>query len=190
MKNCTSILLAIALLSAAGGGVAEEGTKHVMAVEVAGHGATDGVAFKLDSEDLGFELDDMQVGETRSVVDEDGRPILITRNETGYSFNIDGNVIDLPNLGEADGEDMHWVTDGDDADVNVHVIRKNMSATISETGGTVIISPKPIDEATRLSIQSILESAGHGSDVEFIDHDGSDDGQVFIRQIEKVVDTS
>lgn len=190
VKNFTKVWLAAALLGVAGSGLAGEKAKHVMAVEVAGDSTTDTMSFELNSEELGFDLDEMQIGETRSIVDEAGRPILITRNEDGFSFNVDGKVIDLPDFHTVDGHGMQWIADDGAAGVNVHVIKGAKTKTMSESDGTVIISSTPIDETTRQSIQTILESAGHSGDVEFIDHSGSEDGQVFIKKIDKVVDQS
>jgi len=36
----------------------------------------------------------MQVGDNRSVVDKNGRSILVTRAEENFSFDIDGKTID------------------------------------------------------------------------------------------------
>jgi hypothetical protein len=71
-------LVVSAMLGIACSGYAGEEAKHVIAIDFVGEGDTDKVSLKLNSEDLGFELDEMQVGETRSVVDETGRAILIT----------------------------------------------------------------------------------------------------------------
>jgi hypothetical protein len=190
MNTITKLVLAAAVLGVAGNSLAGEESRHVMAIEVAGDTAANGVSFRLDSDELGFDLDEMQMGETRSVVDESGRAIMITRSETGFSFNVDGETIELPHFADMDGEDLHWVGKGDDADVNVQVVRKHVNTTMSDTNATVIFSPQPIDAATRASIQSILEAAGYGSEVEFIDHEGSDDGHIFIKKVEKVVDAS
>lgn len=178
------------MLGIACSGYAGEQAKHVIAIDVVGEDDTEKVSLKLNSEDLGFELDEMQVGETRSVVDEKGRAILITRSESGFSFDVNGKTIDMPDFTEVNGENFHWVANSDDAAMNVQVLHHNRTATLAGPGGTVIITSKPIDESTRLSIQAILESAGHGSEVDFIDHENSDDGQVFIKKVEKVVDTS
>ena len=190
MKNITKLFLISILLGVAGGVFAGEEKKHVMAIEVAGDDTSEDVKFKLDSDDLGFDLDEMQVGETRSVVDESGRSVLITRNETGFSFNVDGKTIEMPHFADFDGEDIDWVSAHGDADVNLHVVRRHGAGTLSDIDGTVVISPKPIDAATQASIQSILEAGGYGSEVEFIDHDSDTDGQVFIKKIEKVVETT
>ncbi len=186
VNTCTKALLAAALLGLGGGGIAAEEKKHVI-IGVAGDGAGDNVAITLNSDELGFDLDDMQVGETRSVVDEQGRSILVTRNSSGFSFNVDGETIELPDFAELDSDDFHWVAEGGEADINLQVIRQHGNATVAQPGGTVVVSREPIDEATRMSIRSILESAGHGNDVEFVDHEGPHEGRVFVKKIEKVV---
>lgn len=190
MKQFTKMILATTALGVACVGFAGEENKHVIAIGVNGDGVTDEVSLRINSEDLGFELDEMQIGESRSVVDESGRAVLITRSESGFSFNVDGKTIELPDFANIDGEDFDWVTEDDEADLNVHVIRKPLTAKLADTSATVIISPKSIDEATRKSIQSILETGGYGSDVEFIEHGAASDGHVFIKQFEKVVGTT
>jgi hypothetical protein len=167
--------------------MAGEDAKHVMAVEVVAGDSGEGVKFFLNSDDLGFDLDELQVGETRSVIDESGRSILITRNEDGFSFNVDGETIDMPLFQEADGDGIHWVAkDGDD--VNVHVIRDVRVEALNEQNGTVILSPRPIDETTQQAIKSLLESSGYDSDVQFIDHEGEDGHAVRIKKVHKVVE--
>jgi len=68
--------------------------------------------FVLDSDELGFSLHDMQVGENQSIVDEEGRAVLITRTEDGFSFEVDGKTIDMPAF-----DDLHeknvWVNKGE-----------------------------------------------------------------------------
>lgn len=50
----------------------------------------------LDSDELGFNLHDMQLGENQSVVDKEGRAVLITRTEDGFTFEVDGKTIEMP----------------------------------------------------------------------------------------------
>ena len=75
------------------------------------------------------------------------------------------------------------------ADANVHVIRDVNVTRMNAMSGTMIVSPQPIDDATQQAIKSLLESAGYGSEVEFIDHDGAGHGQVMIKKVEKVVES-
>ncbi|MGI9222161.1 MAG: hypothetical protein ACR2QS_14115 [Woeseiaceae bacterium] len=188
MKIYRNLMLCVFLIGMAFSTLAGEDAKHVMAVEVIGDGSGDTTSFFLDSNDLGFELDELQVGETRSIVDESGRSILISRTEDGFSFNIDGKIIDLPDFVDADADAMHWVSDDFDSDANVHVVRDVKVETLHSKQGTVILSTKPIDEATQQSIKSILESSGYGNDVEFINHEEGAGHAVKVKKVQKVVE--
>ena len=149
--------------------------------------AGDDLRIVLDSEELGFDLHSMQEGENHSIIDESGRSILITREADGFSFNIDGEVVEMPVLfGEYHG--MDWTADGDDIDVNVHVMHR---AQIASMGGmhdfddTMIISRKPIDEATQGQIKSLLKSAGYESDINFVDREAAHGEQIIIKKFTK-----
>jgi len=154
--------------------MAGDGTKMIMAIEVVGEDGANGTHFTINSDDLGFDLAEMQVGESRSIVDESGKSILITRGQNSFSVNIDGETIELPHFGGDEHGGLHVMSD-------VNVTRMN------EMSATMILSPKPIDDATQQAIRSLLESAGYGSDVDFIDHDGAEHGQVVIKKVERVV---
>jgi hypothetical protein len=56
--------------------------------------------------------------------------------------------------------------------VDVRVMRYGNIATPVHMDGTMIMTGKPVDEATQQAIRSLLESAGHGSEVRFIDREG------------------
>jgi hypothetical protein len=127
--------------------------------------------FRINSDDLGFDLQEMQQGESRSIVDESGRPILITRTADGFTFNVDGKTIELPNSSDVHamhGTDIKMMHDMDD---------------------TMIISPKPIDAATQQAIRSLLESGGYDSDVNFIDRDSAHGRNVHIKTVKKVIES-
>lgn len=138
---------------------------------------------ELDSQAMGFDLHGMQVGENRSVVDKQGRNVLITREENGFRFDVDGESVTMPLLNESHGNTV-WVrksADGTD-DVDVHVVRemhggprRMHDGPRRPMKGTRIISEQPIDAATQAEIEALLESAGHSGEVRFIDrstHDG------------------
>lgn len=159
----TVAALALAAVATAG---EEMHAQFAIAVE-----SDDGVTLDLDSEDLGFNLHDLQEGETRSIVDESGRNILITRTAEGFTFNVDGKSIDLPMMGDA--HSMAFVEGDPDVDFDVRVLHADSSAVIEEMDGVTIISGEAIDESTRESIRSALISAGHDGDVQFIDKAGA-----------------
>jgi hypothetical protein len=185
--NSINVLLGALLLGLAGSAMAGDEAKMRMAIEVVGEDSANGKHFMIKSDDLGFDLEDMQVGESRSIVDESGQNILVTRSQDGFSFNVDGETIELPDFQGGEHGGMHWIAEGDD-DVNVHVMRDVNVTTMNEMSGTTILSPKPIDDATQQAIKSLLESAGYGSEVQFIDHKGAEHGKVMIKKVERIVE--
>ena len=139
----------------------------------------------LDSDDLGFDLHDMQVGENQSIVDKDGRAILVTRTEEGFTFEVDGKTINMP-LFEGHGAPNVWINKGDHtSDFDVHVMHDGMSADSVHMEGVIIFSGKEIDAATQQVIRTALESVGH-SEVSFAG--GDEHGQRYVRVIKKVIE--
>ena len=129
------------------------------------------MAVDLDSDTMGFGLDELQVGETRAIVDEAGRNIMITRTAGGLALDVDGKKIDLPM--PDDGHGITFVSD-DATDVEVQVLHDASYATAGGIKGVTIISAGPIDEATRESLRAVLISSGHSGDVTFIDQQAGD----------------
>jgi hypothetical protein len=140
--------------------------------------------FRFDSDNAGFDLDDLQVGESRSIVGEAGEAALITREEDGYRIEVNGKTIEMPLLMNGDHDSRVWVSKEGVDDIDVHVF----DAKPHSMDGTVIISDKPIDEATRTLIRSTLESAGHGQGVTFIDAESRDGGEHHVKVIKKRVE--
>ena len=168
-------------------GVASAGEEHQMKVRIAIDDSDGGdeVHFSLDSDDLGFNLEDMQEGETRSIVDESGRSILITREAEGFKFDVDGKTIEMPLFGAEHG--AVWVDDGDGENVEVHVMRDAEFVSSGDFDGVTILSSEPIDDVTREGIKSLLTSSGHNGDVNFIDTSDGPHGMHEIRVIKKEV---
>ena len=150
----------------------------------------------LDSEDLGFNLHDMQIGENQSVVDKDGRAVLVTRNEDGFSFEVDGKTIDMPAL---DGlhEKNVWISKSDgapDVDIEIRTLAGGMGKhhamapmAMFDEEGVMIISGKEIDAATQQIIRTALESAGHESVYFSGGHEG---GRHQLHVVKKVVEVT
>ena len=155
----------------AGSALADEDIKMKMGIVVAESDGTGIQSFKIDSDDIEFDLQEMQVGESRSIVDESGRTVLITRREDGFSFNVDGKAIDFPASASDGQHGMVWV--GDATATDVHDVDK-----------TMIISGKPIDLATQQAIRDLLSASGYSSDVRFIDRDTAHGKAVTIHRIE------
>jgi len=184
MRKLSLLLASIGL---AGVALAGEETKTRVAIALVDSDSHGEVRLELDGDELGFNLHDMQEGENRSIVDKSGRNILITREADGYKFDIDGKTIRMP-LFDREYHDATWVSDGDVTDFDVHVMHDSTMATAHSMDGVMIVSEKPIDAATQQAITSMLESAGHGSEVRFIDTSAADGGLHGIKVIEKRVE--
>jgi phage gp45-like len=182
--NTGKLIWAAMALGLASAVLAGDDGKHETFIKVVKAGGDSDVRIELDSDDMGFNLDDLQVGETRSVVDDEGRSILITREEEGFSFNVDGEIVQLPMLhGEHDG--TVWI--GDETDVDVHVIGKQAFIDEGSIDGPVIITGQAVDEATRQAIEAALQSSGHAGEVTFIDRETAHDGERRVKVIRKQV---
>lgn len=184
MKYTKLAVFAVSLILAGFASAGEEHQTKIKVMVVDGHGS-EGVNFKIDSDDLGFNLEDMQEGETRSIVDEDGRSILITRTSEGFKFDIDGKTIEMPML--AGGHDAVWISDGGDMDVDITMMGGAGFISAEEFDGVTVLSSKPIDDVTREGIKSLLGSSGHSGEVNFIDTDGGLHGEHEVRIIRKEV---
>ncbi|MDX1515500.1 MAG: hypothetical protein R3288_01600 [Woeseiaceae bacterium] len=183
MKFRTSLVLLAALAVGVTASAAEE-RKMKMAIAVVDDATHEEVRIDLDSEQLGFDLHDMQVGESRSVVDSNGQNVLITREADDFRFDVDGKSVRVPvRKGRHDEHRVVIDAGPGDHEAEVHVMhgRPPMHAP----DGVVIISGEPIDAATQQAIESLLQSAGHGDDVRFIDHAGRPGGAHRIKIIEK-----
>ena len=140
---------------------------------------------QLDSDDLEIRLHDMVLGQNQSIVDKDGRAILITRVEDGFTFDVDGKTIRMPALGGYDGERVGIHKGSLMPDFDIRFMHHGMRGRTMDTDSVMIVSGAAIDEATQQLIRTTLESAGHSS-VTFV---GSDErGQRHIRIIKEVAE--
>ena len=193
----SKIVVSVAAIGLFGVAVAQDQTR--VQIEVISDDADhEAVRIELDSDDRGFNLHDMQEGENRSIVDKDGRTILVTRNADGYSFDVDGKTIDMPLV--ASGHHGVVIADAEHGvNVDVRVMKYAGVGTPAHHGavarpehmdGTMIMTGKPVDEATQHAIRSLLESAGHEGEVRFMDRERIHESHQQIRVIEKRVEIS
>ena len=181
----TAVLIAVGLFATAA--YAGEQIHHNVEVVVVGADDAGETRLELDSNDLGFDLHGMQVGENQSIVDKEGRAVHITRTKDGYTFEVDGKTIDMPAFDEIHGANV-WVSDDDHtAEIDVRVMHDGMSAKSMGMEGVMIFSGKEIDAATQQVIRTALESAGH-SDVSFAG--GDDGGPHEVHVMKKVVEVA
>ena len=151
----------------------------------------------IGSGEAGLDIHNMQVGESQSIVDEAGRAVLITREEDGFRFDVDGQSIVMPAFDDmgARGEYVTLV-DGSDvtADFDVEIVGEHraVSAFASPTfgggGGVTIFSREPLDASTQESIRAVLLSAGRDDEVIFIDRSSASHGRSYqmLRQTDAI----
>lgn len=166
--------------------------KHMsMSIAVVDDATQEEVRIDLDDQVLGFRLEDMQVGENRAVVDNNGQNVLITREENGFRFDVDGKTIRTPlRHGPADG-DFDVVVMGAPHGGPAHrALPPPLPPMAPGSAGTTIISSEPIDEATQQAIAQLLESAGHDGKVRFVDRQAPGHGQHEVRIVEKRIEKS
>lgn len=154
--------------------------------------AEDGSApinLNLNSEKMGFKLSDIKNGESRTFTDEKGQVVTLTGGDEGTKINVDGKDIDVvipsphkehhagmheKNVWiEKDGEGMHHEMETMDMDMGsdreVRVMRMGGPGA---DHGLMLISPRPLDDATKQSIRDALIAAGITDKLEIMD--GSD----------------
>lgn len=124
-------------------------------------GQGDDVVIRISSTEQGFNLHDMQLGESHTLGAKDGRPVLVTRLADGYSFDVDGRRISMPLIENGKGSRQHK---------EVHIMRRMHGGPGAHQEGVTIISPSPLDDATRSAITSALAAAGQ-NEVKFINTD-------------------
>ena len=203
MNRILSLLLATGLLSAgilsadsalAGDSNATWESQRELRVVIAGNDGAGGEPIRIDlsGEELGFDLQDLQFGESRSVVDGSGRNILITRTETGYDFAVDGRTISMPAFEQH--AELVEIVDLSEGEFDVEGMSSGMAFTAAGPAGITVIAPDALDESTQAGIRSVLQAAGHEEAVTFIDqssmpqaHSGSAHA---IKMIEKEVHVS
>ena len=88
-------------------------------VRVAAHEGHEGAiqSFRFDSDEAGFDLDELQLGESRAYVDAEGNNLFVVRTDEGFDFDLNGRKISLPDF--ADLGDTAMFHAGDET----HVMR-------------------------------------------------------------------
>jgi len=176
-------LAALAALMAFGVASAQEVEKKMeLKVVVAGDGVGNEHAVHWVSDGAGLE--DLAVGESKTIAGESGREVVVTKTEDGMQFEIDGETVVMPDMG-AHGTHMAFVdAEGGHGDIDVRVMKmdgmhEDIDIEMMGDGahmmqahhpdGVTIISGTPLDDSVRDSIRSVLISAGNNEEVTFVD---------------------
>jgi len=189
-----SRIASLAVLLTFGVAIADEVEKKMeIQVVVAG----DEINWSSSSSDL--DLDSLAVGETKTIVNESGEAITVTRSDDGLSFDVNGETVMVPDVG-MHGTHMAFVGHGgeheevdvevfdmDDVNADIRVVRSGAVAIQAHhPEGVTIISGNSLDDSVKDSIRSVLISAGHDDDVTFIDSSG--EGGPHVRVIKKKIE--
>lgn len=177
MKTLKLTAIAVLLIF---GATAFSQEEHAMKIEVivAEDGADATTSFSWSGADADFDMQDMQVGESRSIIDESGQSVLITRETDGFKVDVDGKTIMMPEMVGigAHGTSMAFV-DGSDMDIDVQVVSDGHFTGSGGPPGVTVITDEALDDSTKASIEAVLQSAGRDDKVIFIDSSGGSDGQ-------------
>lgn len=147
-------------------------------VIVAEEGADQTTSVSWSGADADFDIQDMQVGESRSIIDDSGQSVLITRETDGYKIDVDGKTIMMPEMPGMGPHGAHMAfVDGGETDIDVQVIGHEGFMTSGGPEGVTIISAEALDDSTKASIEAVLQSAGRNDKVIFIDSSGGSDGE-------------
>ena len=193
MKKLT--LVALSALLACGATLAQEKQETIaLKLHVADDGTSAPTSIHWVGEDL--DLDNLAVGESRTVTGESGETVTVTRTDDGLQFDVDGETIVVPDIG-MHGEHATLIDISGDHEIDVEVHAEAGSANATAVGthavrampmeGVTIISGVPLDDSVRESIRSVLISAGIGDEVRFIDHGDEDKSvRVVTKRVEVV----
>lgn len=80
---------------------------------------------KLGADAEAIEVEDMEIGETRQFFTEDGKEVVITREEQGHKLTVDGKEIDIFSPGGHHGASVIDI-DGEEGEGHVNVFVKKM----------------------------------------------------------------
>jgi hypothetical protein len=176
------------------------GEQHKMKIEVAVSG--DGEKhFEWHGD--GTEIDDLEIGESKTIVDDDGNEVTMTRTEGGMQIEVDGENIELLHMGDDIDVDVlhdknarvfiHGEHESEDVMIESH---KNVKIVKThDSDGVTIISGDEIDEETRARLEKVLKDAGKDGKVMFLDGselsgDEQAHGKHEVRIIKKKVDVT
>jgi len=177
-------------------GAAIAGEEHRTEIKIAIDGeGTEHQVFKFDSQDSGVDLRNLEIGDTETFTNEDGHEVTVTRNDSGFEFNVGGETVEVPDFTGDEHElvQLHKAHESENVVVEKH--RKVHMIKTEGDGGVTIISGDEIDADTRARIEKVLEDAGKDGEVLFIDGsnlsgDERAHGKREVRIIKKEIDVT
>lgn len=150
--------------------------------------------FVFDSEDTGFDLQSMVVGESRNITDRFGNTADLRRTEKGFELDLDGKTIEIPTFDVEDMHELGGIHDEHEVKMLIGGSDKVVVTDIDEVrvlksdsaDGITIISGSEIDTATRERIEEALSASGRDGKVTYIDGSDLHDGEHQANRTSKV----
>jgi len=151
------------------------GEEHRTQIKIAVDGDGDGDKHQIiefDSQNSDVDLQNLAVGESKTLTDTGGEEVTVTRTDNGLEFNVGGETIEIDHMpGGMHGEHAINIEIDGDASGDV-IVKKHKSVRMIKTDssdGVTVISGNEIDADTRARIEEVLKDAGADGDVMFID---------------------
>lgn len=153
--------------------------------------------FEWHSDSTDFAIDELAIGDSKTLTNEDGNVVTVMRTENGLEFEIEGEKVELVDI-DVDVDVLHddhkkVIVHEEHEDGNI-VIEKHQNVKVIKTddsSGVTIVSTDEIDDETRKKIKEAL------GDVAVLFIDGSElsgDEQVHkkreVRIIKKEIDVT
>ncbi len=142
------------------------GEEHKMKVKVVTDSGDGSEPRVVEWHDDGTTIDDLEVGESKTITDDHGNEITLTRTEKGLEVEVEGENIELPHDKHAN---MVFIGDGDTEDVIIKEHKMIKVVKADHDAGVTIISKDEIDDETRAKIEKLLKESGKDVEVMFID---------------------
>ena len=139
----SKIFTSLAMLGLVGLAIADDKPRYDVEV-IADDGHSEATYINFNSDDVGFNLHDLQVGENQAIVDEQGRTILVTREADGFTFNVDGKSVSV-SMFHGEHDVMTQVQGEDLANIDVEVIHEVVDEDIAHDGPTKIHVVKKVE---------------------------------------------
>jgi hypothetical protein len=168
------------------GTAAVAGDKHETQIKIKVDDGTD--TFEWHSDDSELDLENLEVGESKTLTSEGGKEATVTRTEDGLAFEIDGETVDVMKLHDGD----HKMMIHGDHDVVIDADKRiEKRVKVLKTGGdeaVTIISTADMDDEKRARIEAALEEAGVDGEVLFLDGgDLHEEGKVHAKREVRVI---
>ena len=149
------------------------GEEHRTQIKIAVDGdGQDHQIIEFDSQNSDVDLQNLAVGESKTLTDTGGEEVTVTRTDNGLEFNVGGETIEIDHMpGGMHGEHDFNIEIDSDASGDV-IVKKHKNVRMIKTDssdGVTVISGSEIDADTRARIEEVLKDAGADGDVMFID---------------------